>query len=220
MPPRRRFKRKKQLRRRVAMPSLPPPISINPWRKVTISVEQEGTNSDVCVTTAEIVKSLKEQLSIAISGIEIKLHRVRCWNRGRPAYTTKGAAGYDIEVPATNGPLLLSACDLVSNMAAQSCAVTYLRTIESYPGKASWAKASFTWTGSSSRLILGNGKAVLFVWKAPANETVVFHIVVSYRATASGSFTESTLRLSTNVFGSIKPPTAVSPSDDFERLGI
>lgn len=225
MSPRRGIKRKKQLRRRVTLPSRPPPISINPWRKVTLSVEDEGTNNDKCVTQADVVKALKEQLAISISQIEIRLHRVRCWNRGRPPYNTKGVAGYDIEIPAVNGPLMLSTCDLVSNMAKNDCSVTFLRTIESYPGKTSWAKASYTWNGANSRLILSNDKAVLFVWRAPANETVVFHIIVSYRAKSTGSFKESTLRAPTGMQSiSTAQATAVdaagSPSADFVRLGL
>lgn len=222
MPQRRKQMRKKPLRRRQVQPSRPPPISVNPWRKVTLSLEDEGTNSDVCVKQSDIVKSLTEQISINISGVEIRLHRVRCWNRGRPAYSAKGPSGYDVEVPASNGPLMLSPCDLVSNMASTDCSVTFLRTIESYPGKASWAKASYSWNGANSRLILSREKAVLFVWRAPANETVVFHIVVSYRARVTGTFKEASLRLASSTIAStIKDGSdPASPSTSFEKLDI
>lgn len=216
MAPRRNIKRRRtKQRRRIAMPSRPPPISINPWRKVTLSLEQEGNGSDICVAVQDIKKALYEQLAVSFKSVEIRMHRVRMWNRGSPPLAGTGPKGYDVEVPSTCGPLLLSVCDLVSNMASQSCAVTYLRTIESYPGRASWAKASYSWTGPSSRLILGvNGKAVVFVFKAPPNETVVFHLIVSYRSVSSGSFTEAALRV-THPCVTEKGTSLV---DDFDQL--
>lgn len=196
MPQRRRVRRKRPIRRRTMMPLVPPPISVNPWRKVTLSVEQEGEKGDVCVKSADVTKALKEQLGITLPKLEFRLHRVRCWNRGRAAYSTQGSKGYDIEVPATNGPLALSACDLVANRTSTCGNVTFLKTVESYPGKNTWARATYTWNAQNSRLILGQpDDAVLFTWKAPNKESVLFHIIVSFRAVATGTFTEATLRV-------------------------
>lgn len=212
MKPKKKRTRFKMRHRRVGMPSYPPPVSINPWRRVTLSLEDEGTSKDKCVKVSDIMGSLSSQLTIAITRTELKVHRVRLWNRGSPP--TYNATN-KVEIPATAGPLCLNACDLVANMARTDCSVTMLKTIESYPGRASWAKASYTWGSPSNRLIIGssNDKAIVYTWRAPVGETVVHHIVVSYRSAVTGSFTESTLR----------PTHATSdscPSSPFERMEI
>lgn len=211
-PKKKNVPRRRTGRKRVGMPVAPPPVSINPWRRVTLSLEDEGNNKDKCVSVANLIASLKDQLKINIARVEIRLLRVRAWNRGRmPHYD----AANKVEVPAVAGPLCINICDLVSNMASTSCEVTYLRTVEAYPGRASWARVSHTWRSPSNRLIIGSGndKAVVFTWRAPENETVVFHIVLSYRAAASGSFSESTLRVASSAHA-----LESMPSSPFDKM--
>lgn len=214
--------RKGSIRRKFSMPNYPPSISVNPWRKVTIAVEDEGDATDKCVTVKSMVKSLVEQIGCTIAKCELRVHRVRIWNRGtQPTYD----AAKKVEIPAKNGPLALNTVDLVSTMGMNECKTFYFKTLEGYPGLTSWAKVSFTWPATCSKLILGhNDDAIIFTWRAPKGETCVFHVVVSYRAQSSGTFTESTLRCvlpnNRNELSSDKVDAAMSPASSFERIAL
>lgn len=176
----RRQQRKPYVRRRGRMarpnarPSYAPPaINIDPWIRVTLSMEDAGTGDLDCLSVTSIKDALAAQLNMSFAGkyLVLQMRRVRAWN-------------------ISGGPLYISPYQIVDPHECSAAALA-IRNIEDYPGRNRWAYINFNWPKPQQSIMLdsADGNVIVLARKVRKSEIILFHMCVAFKICDPGNFT-------------------------------
>lgn len=220
--PTRRFRRRVGARRQ---PSNPPSINLSPWRRFTVISTATASGDLQALIAHDLIKLATAQLDTPVPANHfslLKIHRVRVWNMG-------------------DGPLVLKPFSTIRPI-QKSWVDEPLVTLEDYPGREAFAKCQYVWPKIHQQSICNDdtntsnsdnsANAVLFEYKAPKNNKLVFHIVVSWKMSTAATFNKcqgmtiqnsSGQDVKVNFTSLASTSSAQSPGsivDGFEDLGV
>lgn len=212
---------------RARMPNHPPPVNLNPWRRVTLSTALKASGDEQAFIASDVIKLVMTQIDTTVPSGHytlLRINRVRIWNR-------------------EDGPILLAPYSLIRPIQA-AWVDEPLKVFEEYPGKAVYASVQYTWPRIHQNAIMNDDSnatnsdhsstQVIFTYKAKKDSWIIMHLVCLWKTSVAASFSLShTARLNNSQrrevtvnLGEKPEPSAapedqpVSPDIGFEHLQV